>query len=138
MRVCVNPHQTVATAGSRRSGCCRGARILGSGAAYSSWTGCRRAFRLEQIAKREFSGRRRSTRSCRCFFATAFCFRRGCGRRSRRCSRTRCRASLRFLAGTLPAQATRRFRWLMLPSFQLSFARDVLPATRPGWAIELG
>jgi len=36
---------------------------------------------------------------------------------------------------TLPAQATQWFRWLM-PSFQLSFVRDVLPATRPGLAIE--
>jgi hypothetical protein len=39
--------------------------------------------------------------------------------------------------GTLQAQATQWFRWSM-PSFQLSFARDVLQATRPGWATELG
>jgi hypothetical protein len=42
--------------------------------------------------------------------------------------------------GTLRAQATQWFRWLM-PSFQLSCACDVLPArlraTRPGWATEL-
>jgi hypothetical protein len=37
---------------------------------------------------------------------------------------------------TLQAQATQRFRPLM-PSFRLSCVRDVLQATRRGWAIEL-
>jgi hypothetical protein len=48
------------------------------------------------------------------------------------------RASLLvYQQGTPQAQATQRFRWSM-PPFQLSCARDVLPATRPVWAIELG
>ena len=38
---------------------------------------------------------------------------------------------------TRRARATQRFRWLA-PSLQLSYARDALQATRPGWAIELG
>jgi len=45
-----------------------------------------------------------------------------------------------FLArqqGTLQAQATQRFR-LVMRSLQLSCAHDVLRATHPGWAIELG
>jgi len=91
MRISVNPHQTMATAWCRRVSCCLSARALCRGTAHSSWTGCRRTFRLEQVAKREF-GRRRCCggslgwvtrrrrlgwRSLR-FFASAFCC--GCAR----------------------------------------------------------
>jgi len=117
MRVCINPDQTVATAGCRRISCCLGASVLRRGTAHSSWTSCGRAFRLEQVAKGEF-GRRRCcvgslgwvTRRRRlgwrslCFFASAFCFGSGCGRRSRRC----CRAGLRFFATALRLWCTGR------------------------------
>src|SRR6266446_8161162 len=51
----VHPYQAVPSAGCRGISCCLGASALCGGAGRGYRTRCRRTFRLEQIAKREFA-----------------------------------------------------------------------------------